>query len=50
VELATDSAEIVAELRARDFPITESVETIEPDAPAEPAETVEPDGADAPVE
>ena len=50
VELATDSAEIVAELRARDFPIPESVETIEPDAPAEPAETVEPDGADAPVE
>ena len=50
VELATDSAEMVAELRARDFQITESVETIEPDAPAEPAETVEPDGADAPVE
>jgi lysine 6-dehydrogenase len=29
VELATDSAEIVAELRARDFPVTESVEPVD---------------------
>jgi hypothetical protein len=29
VELATDSAEIVAELRARGFPVTESVEPID---------------------
>jgi hypothetical protein len=28
VELATDSAEIVTELRARGFPVTESVEPI----------------------
>ncbi len=38
VELATDSAEIVAELRARGFPVTESVEPIAPSAPAEAAE------------
>jgi lysine 6-dehydrogenase len=37
VELATDNAAMVAELRARDFPITESVEAIEPLEPAEPA-------------
>ncbi len=34
VELATDSAEIVTELRARGFPVTESVEPIEQTEPA----------------
>jgi lysine 6-dehydrogenase len=38
VELATDSAEIVAELRARGFPVTESIERIEPIEQLEPAE------------
>ena len=45
VELATDSAEMVAELRARDFPITETVEPIETTAPTEanePAESTAP--------
>jgi lysine 6-dehydrogenase len=50
VELATDSAEIVAELRARNFPVTESVETIEPDAPAEPAEADGPKELGAPAD
>jgi lysine 6-dehydrogenase len=36
VELATDSAEMVAELRARGFPITETVEPILPPAAVEP--------------
>jgi lysine 6-dehydrogenase len=40
VELATDSAEIVAELRARGFPITETVEPID-DEPAMPEPGVE---------
>jgi lysine 6-dehydrogenase len=39
VELATDNAEMVAELRARDFPVTESVEPIEPAEPDEPADS-----------
>jgi saccharopine dehydrogenase-like NADP-dependent oxidoreductase len=34
VELATDSAEIVAALRARGFPVTESVEPIQQAEPA----------------
>lgn len=50
VELATDSAEIVAELRARDFPVTESVEAIAPDAPADPAEADGPKEPGAPAD
>ncbi len=44
VELATDSAEIVAELRARGFPVTESIEPIERIEQVEPAEPAEPAG------
>jgi lysine 6-dehydrogenase len=47
VELATDSAEMVAELRARGFPITETVEPIlaepEQETPDEPGRDTEPE-------
>jgi saccharopine dehydrogenase-like NADP-dependent oxidoreductase len=42
VELATDSAEIVAELRVRGFPVTESVEPIASAEPAQPAAPIAP--------
>ncbi len=42
VELATDSAEMVAELRVRGFPVTELVEPIAPAEPAQPAAPIAP--------
>ena len=51
VELATDSAEIVAELRARGFPIVETVEPIlaEPTAPIALEIGLEPEADDMPA-
>jgi lysine 6-dehydrogenase len=42
VELATNSAEMVGELRLREFPITESVEAIETADPTGPGEPTQP--------